>query len=183
MIQNFSKFIFLFLESTYFNSCKNAIKKNFRPIFPFMMVWDLEKFSKKFFSKKIFFAPKVSKWSNSKSYHVKSEIWRPSIFFLYQVTGSTLRNFSKIFRKKNFAQKFLNGPSWTILTSWISLTSWTPTSKSISSTIQVITSPRGSKEVHLFCMKLAFNKSRKVTKPDFLKKKCVSKLFRYLSPK
>ena len=35
---------------------------------------------------------------------------------------------------------------------------------------KVILYPRGSKEVHLFCMKLAFNKPRKVTKPDFQKK-------------
>ena len=33
----FRKFFFSFLESTYFNSCKNAIK-NFRPLLPFMMV-------------------------------------------------------------------------------------------------------------------------------------------------
>ena len=53
-----------------------------------------------------FFGSKVSKWSNSKSCHVKSEIWRPSKnFSLYQVTGSTLRNFLKIFRKKNFGSK------------------------------------------------------------------------------
>ena len=35
----------------------------------------------KIFRKK-FFGSKVSKWSNSKSYHVKSEIWRPSKKFL-----------------------------------------------------------------------------------------------------
>ena len=62
-----------------------------------MMVWDLEInfLLKKFLNGSIrkvimlkfevnFFAQKVSKWSNSKSYHVKSEIWRPSNFFYYQ---------------------------------------------------------------------------------------------------
>ena len=60
----------------------------------------------KFFEKN-FFAQKVSKWSNSKSYHVKSEIWRPSKFFLLPGhPGSTLRNFfEKFFEKKNSDQK------------------------------------------------------------------------------
>ena len=37
----------------------------------------LENFSKKNFFEKNFFVQKVSKWSNSKSYRGKSEIWRP----------------------------------------------------------------------------------------------------------
>ena len=41
---------------------------------------DLVIFGPKFFEIS-FFGSKVSKWSNSKSYHVKSEIWRPSNIF------------------------------------------------------------------------------------------------------
>ena len=47
---------------------------------------DTWKIFQKFFFSKIFFAQKVSKWSNSKSYHGKSEIWRPTIFFTDKLT-------------------------------------------------------------------------------------------------
>ena len=74
MIQKFfEKFFFAFLESIYFNSRKNAIKK-FSANFALYDSLRLRKFFKKKIFKKIFFAQKVSKWSNSKSYHVKSEI-------------------------------------------------------------------------------------------------------------
>ena len=73
------------------------------------MVWDLENFSKKIFFRNFFFAQKVPKWSNSKIYH-KSEIWRPSNFFYYQVNLAWhLENFSKSFRFF-LLKKFLNGP-------------------------------------------------------------------------
>ena len=40
------------------------------------ILWMIQKFFEK-----IFFGSNDSKWSNSKSYHSKSEIWRPSNFF------------------------------------------------------------------------------------------------------
>ena len=66
--KNFRKFFFAFLESPYFNSQKKAIKF-FSADFPLYDGLGLRKFFEK-----NFFGPKVSKWSNSKSYHVKSEI-------------------------------------------------------------------------------------------------------------
>ena len=54
---------------------------------------------------KIFFALNASKWSNSKSDHVKSVIWRPS-------KNSPLckgLKFFEIFPKKNFLQNSLDG--------------------------------------------------------------------------
>jgi hypothetical protein len=66
----------------------------------------LENFSKKIFFEKIFFVQKVSKWSNSKSYRGKSEIWRPSNFFYYQVNQARhLEKFSNFFRKNFFCSK------------------------------------------------------------------------------
>ena len=49
------------------------------------------------FAKNDFFGSEVSKWSNSKSYHVRSEIWRPSIFLLPGHPGSTLRKIFDFF--------------------------------------------------------------------------------------
>ena len=61
--------------------------------------------------RKFFFGSKVSKWSNSKSYHVKSEIWRPSKNFpLLGHQSWRLRKFSKFFEKIFLAEMFPNGP-------------------------------------------------------------------------
>ena len=73
------KIFFSFLESRYFNSWKKR-KIGKSKIFSLYEVHPgltLEKFFDKFFEKWKFFE-KVSKWSNSQSYHVKSEIWRHS---------------------------------------------------------------------------------------------------------
>ena len=62
----------------------------------------------KIFRKK-FFGSKVSKWSNSKSYYAKSEIWRPSKIFPF--TRSLARHL-EIFRKFFFGSKvFRSGHS------------------------------------------------------------------------
>ena len=68
-----------FLESRDFNSCKKRIKKFSTrfSLYDVIMIPDLENFwSENFWTRKKFF--ELSKWFNSKSYHVKSEIWGPS---------------------------------------------------------------------------------------------------------
>ena len=78
-------FFFAFLESRYFNSQKNhkIEKLKFFSLYEVIQVWHLENFWN--FEKWNFFE-KVSEWSNSQSYHVKSEIWRHfKIFPLIQV--------------------------------------------------------------------------------------------------
>ena len=66
---------------------------------------DLKNFLKKFFGFN------ASKWSNSKSYHVKSEIWRPSKNIpLLGHQSWRLRKFSKFFEKFFLAQTLPNGP-------------------------------------------------------------------------
>ena len=60
--------------------------------------------------RKKFFGLNASKWSNSKSYHVKSEIWRPSKNFpLLGHQSWRLRKFSKFFEKFFLAQMLPNG--------------------------------------------------------------------------
>ena len=49
----------------------------------------------KLFFEKNFFVQKVFKWSNSKSFRGKSDIWGPSIFLLQGCPGWTLRSFVK----------------------------------------------------------------------------------------
>ena len=66
---------------------------------------------------KNFFGLNASKWSNSKSYHVKSEIWRPSKNFpLLGHQSWRLRKFSKFFEKIFFAQMLPNGPIRKVIT-------------------------------------------------------------------
>ena len=55
---------------------------------------------------KNFFGLNASKWSNSKSYDVKSEIWRPSKNF--PLLGHQSWRLRKIFRKKFFGSNELN---------------------------------------------------------------------------
>ena len=63
------------------------------------------------FSEKRKIGKKVSKWSNSKSYHVKSEIWRPSKKTCKWSHLLTLKSFSAENPKKLFlSETFLNGP-------------------------------------------------------------------------
>ena len=90
------KFFIAFLESRDFNSCKKRIKNFWTrfSLYDVIMAPDLKILRPKiFWPKKFFF--KVFKWFNSKSYHVKKEIWRPSWkSFLYQGhSGSTLNPF------------------------------------------------------------------------------------------
>ena len=62
--------------------------------------------------RKNFFCSNASKWSNSKSYHVKSEIWGPSTSSsLMRPWLQTKKNFStkNFSTKKNFFSMFLNG--------------------------------------------------------------------------
>ena len=61
--------------------------------FGFWTFWMIQKKFWKFFEK-------VSKWSNSKSYHVKSEIWRPSTS--PSVSHPRLSHFSAEKSKKKF---------------------------------------------------------------------------------
>ena len=92
------KFFFAFLESTYFNSHKNAIK-NFSTIFALYGGLALRKFFKKNFSaKNFFFVFLKSRYFNSQKNAIKNF---PIIFALYG--GLALRNFSK-----KVPKKFLN---------------------------------------------------------------------------
>ena len=65
------------------------------------ILWMIQKFFEK-----NFFGSNDSKWSNSKSYHSKSEIWRPleNIPFSSSLARH-LEIFRKIFEKKNFVSK------------------------------------------------------------------------------
>ena len=67
----------VFAVNVALNSIFQPVKKNFRSQDIWGSVFELFEWSKK---KSWKFFEKVSKWSNSKSYHVKSEIWRPSNF-------------------------------------------------------------------------------------------------------
>ena len=79
MIQNFSENFYL--AQTILNGPIRKVvmlKVKFEDLRIFLLPGPpgsrLRKFFKKNFFRKIFFAQKVSKWSNSKSYHGKSEI-------------------------------------------------------------------------------------------------------------
>jgi hypothetical protein len=77
----------------------------------------------KFFEKN-FFAQKVSKWSNSKSYHVKSEIWRPSNFFYYQAILVFIENGQNAVQRslylENSYENTIKGTAITTITATIS---------------------------------------------------------------